>query len=211
MDALPPSQPQESASHATNAGDNEPAYVYAATDYRPRTPHEIELCASASHVDYLYMGTVLLSFAASVYTDVHYFQFAPAPGVRLIGPSLVGLSWGGVLGGGYLAQPKCSPDWVASSPPEGDFRLQWPLAVAFAMLAGVSAPIVTSYETGSPPYEWAVWERSSRLIVAGGSGFIGALLPYALPPKTWRAAKELQKIRARGDSTGAFVSYTIRF
>ena len=196
VDALPPSPP---------------AYVYAATDYRPRGAREVELCASASHIDYLYMGTVVLSFAASIYTDVHYVQYARAPGVRLIGPALVGLTWGGVLGGGYLAQPKCSPDWIVSAPPEGNFRLSWPLAAALGLLAGASAPILMAYETGPVPYEWPVWERSSRVLVAAGSGFLGALLPYALPPKTWRAAKELEKIRARGDSTGAFVSYTLKF
>jgi hypothetical protein len=50
-----------------------------------------------------------------------------------------------------------------------------------------------------------------RLILAGTGGALGALLPYLLPPKTWRAAKELEHLRAGADAHGAFVGYTIRF
>ncbi len=206
VDALPPS-----AQSDLGAYDPKGAYVYAATDYRARGPREVELCAAASHHDYLYIGTVVLSFAASIYSDLHYFQFSPYPGVRLIGPGLLGVTWGATLGGTYLALPKCSPDWVASAPPEGDFRLNWPLAIALGMLAGATAPVLTGYETGGIPLEWAVWERSARVFVSAGGGLVGALIPYVLPPKTWRAAKELQHIRASGDSAGAFVSYTVRF
>ena len=35
---------------------------------------------------------------------------------------LNGLHQAGGRGGGYLAQPKCSPDWVAHAPPDGDVR-----------------------------------------------------------------------------------------
>ena len=52
------------------------------------------------------------------------------------------------------------------------------------------------------------------LFVAGASGlagFGGALLPYLLPPRTWRAAKELEKLRVSATQGGAFVGITLRF
>lgn len=52
-----------------------------------------------------------------------------------------------------------------------------------------------------------------RLVLASGFGIAGALLPYLLPPKTWRAAKELERLRAAPteDGRGAFVSWRVRF
>ena len=185
--------------------------MYAATDVRPRGPREIELCESASHTDYLYFGGTLLAFGLSIAADPLVFKFKEQPGVRLMGPALIGLTWGWTLGGGYLSMPKCGADWVTAAPPEGDFRASWPLAAALGLLAGVTAPIIVGYETGPVPLDWAVWERSARVFVSAGTGVLGALLPYALPPKTWRAAKELQRIRAGADGASAFISYSVRF
>ena len=50
-----------------------------------------------------------------------------------------------------------------------------------------------------------------RLVLAGTGGAIGALLPYLLPPKTWRAKKELEHIRAGATAHGGFVGYTLSF
>jgi hypothetical protein len=36
-------------------------------------------------------------------------------------------------------------------------------------------------------------------------------LPYLLPPKTWRAARELEKIRAGATASGAYLSYRVAF
>ena len=44
------------------------------------------------------------------------------------------------------------------------------------------------------------------------TSFVGALLPYVLSPSTYRAAKELQRLRVQTDGTKAsFMSYTVRF
>jgi hypothetical protein len=147
----------------------------------------------------------------SVYADASWFKDLQQPGLRTIGPGLVGVSWGWFIGGGYLAQPKCGPDWVASAPPEGDVRATWPLALSLALLAGVTAPVIDYYVLGPVPQEWSVTERQFRLVGAAAGGVAGALLPYVLPPRTWRAARELQHIRAGGDARGAFLSYSVSF
>jgi hypothetical protein len=94
-------------------------------------------------------------------------------------------------------------------------RTSWPLAIALGGLAAVTAPILESYLAlpcaGCTPPEWSVSERRARVFVAAGGGLLGALLPYVLPPKTWRNAKELERIRAGADKTGAFLTYTARF
>ena len=59
--------------------------------------------------------------------------------------------------------------------------------------------------------EWPVIERSERILFAMGTGFVGALVPYALPPRPWRAYKELQRLRAVATGSGASLSYVVRF
>jgi len=202
VDSPPPPPPQEPA-----------PYVYAANDQRPRGAREQELCDKASTTDWLYEGLSLATFAATLYVDTTYFKFFDQPGLRTIGPGLTGLTWGFTLGGAYLAQPKCY-GFVQSAPPEGDVRSTLPLAIALGMLSAASAPMIEYYFTGPIPPEWSVSERRFRVFAAAGGGMIGAFLPYLLPPKTWRAAKELRRIRAEGDiagGTGGFVSYTVRF
>jgi hypothetical protein len=189
-----------------------PPYVSAATDERPRGPREVELCEKASHVDWLYLGGALAADVAAIWLD-NTLKYNDSTGLRYMGPAAVGLSWGWTIGGGYLALPKCSPDWVESSPPEGDVRADWPIALSFAALAGLMAPFIAGEEIGSSPQSWPVPERTMRLVIASGMGVTGALLPYLLPPKTWRAAKELERLRAGAteDGRGAFVSWSLRF
>jgi hypothetical protein len=203
----------DSAAPPTRTGAPTAPYVYAATDERPRGDVEAELCAKASQRDWLYIGGLVLLDVGSILLDANAIQLSAQTGVRLVGPGLVGLSWGATVGGGYLALPKCSPGFVGSAPPEGDVRQSWPLAISLALLAGATAPVLVGLETGTGPVTlpWSVTERSARLFVAGGAGFVGALVPYLLPPKTWRAAKELERIRAGADATGAYLTYTVRF
>jgi hypothetical protein len=188
-------------------------YVYAATEYRPRGPIEVDLCDRASGVDWIYVGTTVLADAGAVALDSLFLQVQKEPGVRLLGPSLIGLSWGFTLGGGYLALPKCSPDFVRAGSSEGSGHFDWPIAVSLSLLAAATAPVIVGIETGqgNVTLPWSTTERSMRLVLAGAGGAIGAFLPYLLPPKTWRVAKELERIRAGADSRGAFVSYEVAF
>ena len=202
MDSAPPPPPP-----------SPPAYVYAATDERPRTPEEQRLCAKASSPDWLYLGAGVLLTAGAIALDTVERQQVDSEGVRYLGPAAVGLTWGFTLGGSYLALPKCAPDYVTSPPPEGDVRTDWHVAIAFAALAGLTAPVIEAVETGTIPTTWSNAERVMRLVVASGLGIAGALLPYVLPPKTWRAAKELEHLRASptADGRGGFVSWGVRF
>ncbi len=188
-----------------------PAYVWAATDIGPRSQEERDLCNKARHPDWLYLGGLVLADVASIYLDTQVFKASGEPGVRFFGPAVVGLSVGATIGGGYLALPKCSNTWAYNAPPEGDVRHDWPIALALAGLSAGVAPIVFGVETGPWQPDWTTTERSMRIVVASVSGFTGALLPYLLPPKTWRAAKQLEHLRAGGDQQGAFIGYSIKF
>jgi len=229
LDAAPPSLPPAPpaivvpAAPATSgapvasspvAGPATPAYgpVAAATDERPRDEVEKDLCARASDTDWLYLGATLAADVGSIWLD-GTLKYNESRGVRYLGPAAVGLAWGWTLGGGYLALPKCSPNWVDSAPPEGQVRAAWPLALSLAGVAGIISPMIMGTEVGPIPRSWPVGERSVRVIIASASGVTGALLPYLLPPKTWRAARELEHLRACAteDGRGAFVSWAIRF
>ena len=192
-----------------------PAYVYAATPAageRPRTPEERELCEKASSPDWVYLGASVLVTAGAFVLD-GFARTSQYEGVRYLGPSGMGLTWGFTLGGAYLALPKCSPDYVSAPPPEGSVRTDWEIAVAIAALAGITAPVLESVETGTIPPAWSNGERVMRLVLASGFAVAGASLPYLLPPKTWRAAKKLEDLRGAptADGRGAFVSWGIRF
>jgi hypothetical protein len=188
-----------------------PAYVYAAADERPRTPEEQRLCAKASRPDWLYLGAGVVVTAGAIALDT--WAHNQSEGIRYLGPPVLGLTWGFTLGGGYLALPKCAPDYVTSPPPEGNVRTDLEVALIFAALAGLTAPIIEAVETGTVPTQWSNSERVMRLVLASGFGIGGALLPYLVPPATWRAAKELEHLRASptADGHGAFVSWSVRF
>lgn len=183
----------------------------AATDIYPRDAQERELCDRASGADWLYMAVPPFLVAGAIVLDSQGLKYQDSAFVRTLGPASVGLTWGFFVGGFYLALPKCSPHWVPGAPPEGDVRATWPMAIAMAMFAGATAPIVVGIETGPLPTSWTTAERAGRVVTAGLVGFGSALLPYVLPPKTWRAAKELQRLRATVSEEGAYVSWGMAF
>jgi hypothetical protein len=187
------------------------AYVYAATDIRPRQAHEIELCKQASSFDWLYTGTFAAGVAGGVVLDTKFLKQQEQPGVRLLAPGVVGFFWGGFLSGGYLSLPKCDPTWAYGPPPEGEVRASWPIATVITMLATVTAPAIDYVFLGAVKPEWQDWERASRVVVGMGAGALGALFPYLLPPRTWAAKKEIDRIRVRAVSGGPFLSYEMTF
>jgi hypothetical protein len=111
--------------------------------------------------------------------------------------------------------PKCEPHWVPTAPREGQVRIKWPLALSIALAASISAPVIMGVATGplqtDDKHTWSTEERASRLLISGGFAFAGALLPYLLPPRTWRAARELERIRLSGDSRGTCATYGFAF
>ncbi|HEY8088395.1 MAG TPA: hypothetical protein VIF09_11135, partial [Polyangiaceae bacterium] len=134
--------------------------------------------------------------------------------LRMAGPVAIGLTWGATVGGTWLALPKCAPHWVGETPREGDVRATWPVALSLALLAGVTAPFVNGIAIGSYnlPIEWSTFEREMHVVAAGLAGFGGALLPYVLPPRTWSAAREIDRLRFGADGRGgAFVGYSATF
>ena len=185
--------------------------MYSATDLGPRQTREIELCEQASHFDWQYTGAFALAFAGSVLIDIGPLKQSGQPGIRMIGPGLVGFTTGGFLSGGYLSLPKCNPQWAEGPPPEGNIRATWPIATSIAIISGVMGPILDYTFLGPVKLDWAVTERSARVFVAMGAGVLGALFPYVLPPRTWAAAKEIQRLRVEGMPGGAQLSYTTRF
>jgi hypothetical protein len=199
-------------SRSVDAPPQEPPYVYAATDIRPRQTKEIELCEKASHFDWQYTGAFLAGVAGSVWLNIDHLKFTESPATRLIGPGLVGFSWGGLLSGGYLSLPKCDPLWAYGPPPEGNVRLQWPIATVITVISAVSAPIVDYTFLGPVRIGWEVSERSARVFVAASAGILGSLFPYVLPPRTWAAAKEIERMRVEGTpGGGAQLSYVRAF
>ena len=194
----------------TPVADPPAFHVTAATELAPRGAEERRLCERASSPDWLYFVPLLALNVGSVALD-SALKYADGSSVRALGPSAVGLVWGATIGGGYLALPKCDPRWVGFSPPEGDVRASWPVALSLAILAGATAPVVVGVETGGLPPSWTTEERVTRLVLAGTTGFVGAFLPYLLPPRTWRAARELERLRVGASSHAASLSYTLTF
>lgn len=228
----PPAPPPDLAALAPR-----PPYVYAAADVRPRQSREIELCERASGTDWVYLSGLVASLAGTVALDTVVFRQSGTqrvaegesydawrarvdgnlsyPAVRTFGAGLVGLSTGALIGGMYLSLPKCDRSFAYGPPPEGSGRTVWPTALTLALASAALGPIVVAIETGAPygrTLEWEVSERSVHFLVPAFTGFAGALLPYLLPPKTWRAAREIERIRAGATAHGgAYVGYTLRF
>jgi hypothetical protein len=189
-----------------------PTHAIAATDYYGRTEHERALCMRAASPSWGYIA--LLVNANVVAAGVHVAtKYAPDTGVRMLGPGFVGLAWGALIGGGYLAMPKCHNQFAGGAPPEGDVHSSLPLALGLATLAGATAPVLMGIEMGPLVQSWTTEERVMRLVTAGLAGFAGALLPYIpfLAPPTWRAAKELERLRIAPLERGAWVGYSARF
>jgi hypothetical protein len=210
LDSLPPAPlPSPPAITADAPGD-----IY------PRSARERELCDSASRPDFIYLGGLLALDMASFWGGVQpFFKYSDSLPIRFLGPIIVGTSWGATVGGAWLALPKCSPEWVAETPREGQVRARWPLAIALATLAGITAPVVNAIALGNCsgacinnlPANWTTFEREMHIVAAGFAGFGGALLPYLLPPRTLSAARELDRIRFEADGHGAYVQYVAAF
>jgi hypothetical protein len=207
---------------APGSAPNAPGDIY------PRGDRERDLCATAGRPDWLYLGALtLLDVGSIAFASNGTVKYAEDPGSGFSrpaafaltwgAPTAVGLTWGATVGGAWLAMPKCSPSWVGEAPPEGGIRETWPVAFAFALLAGATAPIVNGIAIGSTlPDSWSDEERVGHLIAAGVAGFVGALVPYLVPPRTWSAARELERLRlgvgvAPGGSPGGFVGYRLAF
>jgi hypothetical protein len=162
-------------------------------------------------------GLVVLDVGAIAFASNGTVKYDTNLALRYGAPIAVGLTWGATVGGAWLALPKCSPTWVGEAPPEGGVRETWPLALAFALLAGATAPVVNGIAIGSTlPQNWSDQERVGHLIAAGVAGFVGALVPYLVPPKTWSAARELERLRlgvgpGPGGGPSAFVGYGATF
>jgi hypothetical protein len=207
--ALPPSPPSVVA----------PADpVRAPGDIYPRSAREQELCATASRPDWLYLGALLaLDVGGIAFGSNGTVKYSGSLALHYGSPIAIGLTWWATVGGGWLALPKCSPSWVGEAPPEGGVREGWPLALAFALLAGATAPVINGIAIGSTlPDSWLTDEREAHVIAAALAGFAGALAPYLLPPRTWAAARELERVRLGIASTpqgqrSAFIGYERRF
>jgi hypothetical protein len=216
-----PAPPARAGSGAARAGsgadrarDASAPYVYAPGDIYPRDGQERTLCAIASHPDWPYLlGLVVLDAGAIAVGSLDAVQGSNSLPVRFIGPVAVGATWGITVGGAWLALPKCSPEWVGSTPREGGVRATWPLALSLALLAGATAPVIDAIAQGdnsTSPY--STFEREMHVVAAGVAGFGGALLPYLLPPRTWVAALELDRIRVGPDGRGGWCfGYAGRF
>jgi hypothetical protein len=200
VDSLPPTPPAE--------------YALAPGDIYPAGPRERELCATASHPDWLYLGALaVLDVGAIWFGSSATVKYSSSVPLRDSGPAMIGLTWGATIGGGWLALPKCSPEWVGEAPREGSVRATWPLALALAMLAGATAPIVNGIAIGYDlPFAWSTFEREMHLVTAAAAGFGGALLPYLIPPRTWAASLELDRLRLGTDGHGGLsVGYSVAF
>lgn len=184
----------------------------AAGQIAPQNDEERDLCERGSSPDYLYLGGLLALDVAAIAVhptlkqDDHQI-------VRTLGSGFIGLSWGATLGGAPLTLPTCDRTWVYGPPPEGDIRARWPFALALSLAAATTAPIIVGITTGPLPSQWTYGERSSRLWIAAGTGAIGSLLPYVpvLSPRTWRAGKELERLRFAPIEGGAYGVYTVAF
>jgi len=168
---------------------------------------------SASHPDWIYLGGLLALDAGAVWLgSSDSLKYASSVALRLTGPTMIGLTWGATVGGAWLALPKCSPQWVGESPREGGVRSSLPLALSLAVLAGATAPLVNGIAVGPLPNFWSTFESQMHLVAAGVAGFAGALLPYVIPPRTWAAARELERLRFAVDGRGnPFVGYVGTF
>ena len=183
-------------------------------DIYARNKREAELCETASRPDWLYLGGLVALDVGAIWGGssdaVKASSSIPVRGV--LGPGIIGLTWGATVGGAWMALPQCSSTWVGAPPPEGQVRERWPLALSLAILAGVTAPVINGIAIGFDlPVAWSTFEREMHLVAAGVAGFAGAFVPYLIPPSTWSAARELERIRVSGDGHSAFVGYGREF
>ena len=175
LDALPPPPPA--------------SFAYAPGDIYPRGDRERELCDQASHPDWWYLGGLTLLNAATItYGSFNQIQDNSSIVVRFTAPTVVGLAWGGAVGGLWLALPHCDPHFVGETPREGDVHENWPVALSLALLAGATAPMINGILVGNQPQDWSDVERTAHVLTAGIAGFVGSLLPYVLQPRCCRGS-----------------------
>ena len=180
-------------------------YAAAPGDIYPRNARERDLCGEASHPDWLYMaGLVAIDAGAAVLDWDPSLQNSSIDLARYVGPAAFGLAWGATLGGGYLALPKCDPHWVGEAPREGDVKDAVPLALAIALLGGATAPIFQGIVIGNGSSSLSTTERAMHIVTAGVAGFVGGLVPYLIPPRTFSAAREIEHLRVGVDTRGGF-------
>ncbi len=185
----------------------------SATALGPVTKEEADLCHAAGEFDWPYLGVMVLADAGAIILDSQGFQSSGQTGVRLVGPGLVGLTWGWTVGGTYLTLPQCSTSFTRPSPAEGTTRSMWPLTLSFTLLAAATAPVVVGVETGegNGTLLWTPAERAMRLVIASATGVVGSVMPYVLPPRTWRALRKLERLHANPTTHGAVFSYAVAF
>ena len=185
----------------------------AAVDLGPVNPEQAALCRDAGSFDWAYLGALVFADAGAIVLDAEAFQSDGHASVRLVGPGLVGLTWGWSVGGAWLTLPQCSPVYVNTRLPEGDTRSVTPLAVSLGVLAAATAPLIVGVETGegSSTLLWSPGERVMRLVISSATGAVGSAMPYLLPPHTWRAYRKLQRLQAGADAHGGMVSYAFTF
>jgi len=189
------------------------SHVDRPADTGPANEHETGLCREASRTDWAYLGGLIVADSAAVALDAAELQSNGHTAVRLVGPGLVGLAWGWSVGGTYLTLPQCGADLVRGHAVEGDSRSEIPLAVSFGILAATTAPVIVGIETGDGPQtlRWSPAERVMRLVLASATATVGSVLPYVLPPRTWRAAHKLANLRVGAAARGGIVSYSVTF
>jgi hypothetical protein len=156
---------------------------------------------------------MVLADVGAIVLDSAALQSSGQAAVRLVGPGLVGLTWGWTVGGAYLTLPHCSADWVNTRPPEGSSRSELPLALAFGAVAVVTAPVIVGVETGEGPttLTWSPGERVMRLVIASATGALGSAMPYLLPPSSWRAMRKLERLRVSAGTKSASLGYALTF
>ncbi len=208
VDAPQVQLPPEPAASQAAAGPR-----LAAVDLGPMNAEQAELCHDAGQFDWMYLGVLVLADGGAIALDSAALQSESHAAVRLVGPGLIGLTWGWTVGGAWLTLPQCSPGYVNTRPLEGETRSVTPLAVGLGLLAAATAPVIVGVETGEGPGTllWSPGERVMRLVLASATGAIGSAMPYVLPPRTWRAVRKLQRVQAGADAHGASVSYAFPF
>ncbi len=184
--------------------------MYGPGDIYPRGAHERELCDKAASTDWIYLSTAGLATVGSVVINSETKYSSTWP-VRFLGPASVGLSMGWLIGSLPLALPQCSETGMRFSGREGDTRKPGYLAISLALGSVALSSITMAVATGQQPQEWGNVERAGRVLTTSGFAIAGSLLPYLLPPKTWRAAEELRKLRFEASEERAFVTYSMTF
>jgi hypothetical protein len=197
---------------ALDAAPPPPAITVAATDLYPRNAREQELCDAASRPDWLYLAIPPVLLAGAIVLDVSdAVKYAGSAPVRVLGSGSIGLTWGLLVGSIYPSMPKCSHHFTTTAPPEGQVRTTWPIAVSFALLAAITAPILDYVALGPVPVDWGTDERVTRVVVASALAFGTAFIPYLIPPKPMRATRELLNLRPAISAHSAFISYSLQF